>query len=380
VPNWIRNVAELASIVAISSVATAQRVELVRALDGEGDEHAVGVAALADGCVVSGFVALDTKTDVALLERLDREGEVVWRRALPGGGDAALWNVVALPDGSFVAAGWSKSARGDLDAFCVRVSSAGDVAWSKSYEGAGDDRLWSLDLDGDTFVAAGECAAAGRSSALVLRIGLDGELRERRTHGEAEVERVFAVQCTPDHGYVLAGLAGSGPREGPDFDARIAAYDSKGAPLWKRDWGGAGFDVAHDIARGSDGTLHVVGYTDAGKGRGTDVFLLTLSAGGEIASSHTNGSAFDDRAVHLEMLKDGATAIVGYTRRADDSDIVVRLVDRTGVSTWEQRFGGREQELGRSLAAAPDGTLFVVGHSRSYGPRERSMLIRLGLS
>ncbi|MCE9594735.1 MAG: hypothetical protein K8S98_11130 [Planctomycetes bacterium] len=369
-----------AFVLASGGPATAtQRVELARALGDAGDEHGVGLAPLDAGCVVSGWVALDAHVEAGLLERLDLRGDVVWRRTFPGGDDAALWSVAELPSGGFVAAGWSKSARGDLDAFCVRTSATGDLLWTRSYEAPGDERLWSLDVTSDGFVAAGETAASGRSCAFVLRLGLDGIERERRTHGEAEVERVFAVRAQNDGGYVLAGLAGSGPPEGPGFDARIAAYDAGGRRTWKRDFGGAGFDVAHDVERAADGTLRVVGYTDVGGEHGIDAFLLTLAKDGSVVSTHTYGGPRDDRVVHCALLADGRAALIGYTRSADDWDIVVRLVDSTGASTWEQRFGGDEPELGRSIAAAPDGKVWVVGHSRSYGPRERLLLLRFAV-
>lgn len=375
----IRNAVICAALtLASTGTATAtQRLELARALGDAGDEHGVGLAPLDAGCVVSGWVGLDAHVEAGLLERLDLRGDVVWRRTFPGGDDAALWSVAELPSGGFVAAGWSKSTRGDLDAFCVRASATGEVLWTHSYEGPGDERLWSLDVTKDGFVAAGESAASGRSSAFVLRVGLDGAERERRNHGEAEVERVFSVRALDDGGYVLAGLAGSGPREGPGFDARIAAYDAGGRRTWKRDFGGAGFDVAHHVERASDGTFRVVGYTDVGGEHGIDAFLLTLAKDGSVVSTHTYGGVRDDRAVHCALLADGRVALIGYTRSADDWDIVVRVVDRAGTSTWEQRFGGDEPELGRSIAAAPDGKVWIVAHSQSYGARERLLLLRI---
>ena len=196
--------------------------------------------------------------------------------------------------------------------------------------------------------------------------------------GTASVERVFSIQALADGGYVLAGMSGSGPREGPGYDAKIARYDASGKLLWSRAWGGAGFDVGHDVRRLDSGDFLVTGYTDAGAGKGTDVFLLKLSPKGEVVWSRRYGGPRDDRGVHLAPLAGGGAAIAGYSQStSDDWDIVVRGTSGDGEELWSRRLGGAGNELGRAVVAMGNGGLIVVGHSQSYGPLERILLIRL---
>lgn len=357
----------------------APRMTLMRALDGTLDDFGVSVAPLRDGSLISGFTAVDPHHDDALLLRVDRQGRERWRHVVPAGGDGALWSVCALDDGGMVAAGWMRSPRGDLDALLLRADSLGTILWQHAYGTGCNERLWSLVALPDGFLAAGESADSLHSTGFVLRTDLEGRERFQRTPGEADVERMFAVQALPDGGYALAGLAGHGPRESAGYDAQITCYDGAGRRRWKRSWGGPGFDVAHDLRRLPDGRFVVVGYTDAGAGRGTDAFLLVVSANGEVGSESTYGSPRDDRAVHVAIRPGGGFAFVGYSRRGEtDWDIAVRATDERGALVWEQFLGGPAPEVGRALAFGLDGELTVVGHSRSYGPHERIVLARIG--
>src|SRR6185436_8158947 len=106
------------------------------------------------------------------------------------------------------------------------------------------------------FVAAGEALAQdGTSKMLVLRTDLEGKESERFTLPGAPVERAFSVQALADGGWAVSGQSGSGPKEGPGYDARVVRCDAEGKVIWSRSWGGAGFDVGHDLRRLDDGFL-----------------------------------------------------------------------------------------------------------------------------
>ncbi|HZE88029.1 MAG TPA: hypothetical protein VE404_00710 [Verrucomicrobiae bacterium] len=355
------------------------RAEVVRPLAGTQADSGVSILSVGEDLLIAGYTSAAGE-DAGLLLRVSATGDEIWRAALPCGGDGAVWSIQPLGDGTFAGAGWTKSAAGDLDAMLVRFDAAGKVIWQTAYAGPLKERLWSLQVDRRGLLAAGEAAAPdGTSQGLVIRTDLDGREIFRRTTGSAPSERDFSVQALDDGGYVLAGMSGSGPREGPGYDARITRYGASGELIWSRAWGGAGYDVAHDVHRKDDGGFLVTGYTAAGDSRGTDVFLLDLSPAGEIVWSRTYGGPRDDRAVHLALLPDGGAAIAGYSQsESGDWDIVLRVTAEGGAESWSRRFGGRGNELGRSVLAGPGGSLTVLGHSQSYGPLERILLVRLG--
>lgn len=358
------------------------RVTVARPLPGGASDFGVSVLPLGDDALIAGF-SESGESDAGLLLRVGPTGEEIWRRDLASGGDGAVWSLRALGDGTFAGAGWAKSPTGDLDAMLVRADAAGKVVWQTSYHGPNKERLWSLAVVPQGLLAVGEVVeASGASGAFMLRTDLEGkEIARIPVPAKAPVERAFSVQAMAGGGFVVAGLSGSGPREGAGYDARIVRCNEAGAPIWSRSWGGPGFDVAHDLRVLDDGGVLVTGYTDAGEGKGTEVFLLRLSPGGEVVWSRTYGGPGDDRAVHLDLLTGGRAAIAGYSRSGagGDWDVVVRIVESDGAPLRVERFGGSGDEIGRSVAVTADGGLTVVGHSQSYGPRERILFLRLRL-
>jgi|KBSSwiStaDraftv2_1062776.scaffolds.fasta_scaffold39384_4 hypothetical protein len=361
-----------------AGMAADMRVTLVRPLESPAAEFGVSAIPVGSDLLIAGYTE-SNGSDSSLLLRVGASGDVLWRQAWPEGKDGALWSLRPVGDGTFAGAGWTTSSAGDLDAMLLRVGADGRLLWRKEYPGPGKERLWSVDVTPRGLIAAGESVAGdGTSKMLVLRVDLDGKEIARLALDGAPVERAFSIQATSDGGFALAGQSGSGPREGPGYDAKIVRCDAAGKPVWSRTWGGPNYDVGHDLRRLDDGGFLVAGYTDQGAGHGTDVVLLRLSAAGEVTWARTEGGSGDDRAVHLGRLPDGDVAVAGYSRTAGgDWDIVLRVFTPDGAPRWERRFGGAGDELGRSVVATPDGALAVVGHSRSYGSFERILLVRL---
>lgn len=353
------------------------RTVLVRPLPSAAADFGVSAVPLGGDLLIAGYSEAEGKGRPLAL-RVGPSGDEVWRRVLPEPGDGAIWSLEPVGDGTFAGAGWSTSPAGDLDAMLLRLGADGTLLWRKTYAGPGRERLWSLAVTPRGFLAAGETLAAdGTSKMLVLRTDLDGREIARFSPAGAPVERAFSVQALPDGGWALSGQSGSGPKEGPGYDAKVIRCDAAGRLVWSRTWGGKGFDVGHDLRRLDDGFL-VAGYTDAGGDRGAEVFLLKLSEEGEVLWSRTDGGPGDDRAVHLELLPDREIAVAGYSRAGTQGwDIVLRVFSPDGEPRWAQRFGGTGDELARTIVAFPDGGLTLVGHSRSYGPTERILLVRL---
>ena len=91
------------------------RVALVRPLPGSQADFGVSVVPLDDDFLISGFSDAGGD-DSGLLLRVSATGDEIWRHALPGGGDGAIWCLRAIGDGTFAGAGWMKTPAGDLDA------------------------------------------------------------------------------------------------------------------------------------------------------------------------------------------------------------------------------------------------------------------------
>ena len=81
------------------------------------------------------------------------------------------------------------------------------------------------------------------------------------------------------------------------------------------------------------------------------------------------GGKEDDVAWVPVALPDGGLTVFGYTnsKGAGSGDAWVLRLDADGRLLWDKTFGGKEPDLAATLVALPDGGLTVLGYTNSKG-------------
>lgn len=123
--------------------------------------------------------------------KLDAQGNLVWQRPL-GGTDTDLGrDIIELADGSYVAAGASRSSDVDVsdtfigqDMWVIKLSSAGDLLWQKAIGGSGTDSGFSVGMLSD-----GSLVLCGYSWST------DGDLSGQLNRGKSDI---WAVKLAPE--------------------------------------------------------------------------------------------------------------------------------------------------------------------------------------
>lgn len=95
----------------------------------------------------------------------------------------------------------------------------------------------------------------------------------------------------------------------------------------------------------------------------------------------TIGTASDDKLSAAAQVGGGDFIVVGNTRRTrtGSHDAWVARLRADGMPVWRRDFAGRANDQLRDVVAAPDGGVFVAGHTRSRGAGESDLwLARLG--
>ena len=196
-----------------------------------------------------------------------------WSRGFPSIVGSYVWTITAVVDssngivvgGTFCCptdfGGGAVSPAGGCDAFLVAYTAAGAFRWQKLIGSTGDDNVFR-----SASAANGDILAAGRIS------------------GPAD----FGDG-------VKGGLGGK--------DAFILRVSSTGSTIWSRVVGGAGDDWSSAVVERDDGSVILGGgfRSQASFGTdvlislgGSDIFLLTLSAGGSPLSTRSIGGSLDD--------------------------------------------------------------------------------------
>ena len=146
---------------------------------GTGDDHFTDVVATDDGVVVTGYtdsVDGDFRTTHfgkdALLAGISSDGALLWTKCLGGSGDDFFDAATLGLDGTIVVVGRTSSPDGDFpdphdgaNALIAAFSQDGQLAWSYTFGGSGDDEFSAVATTGE-----GKFFVAGSTSSM------DGDL------------------------------------------------------------------------------------------------------------------------------------------------------------------------------------------------------------
>jgi Beta-propeller repeat len=349
-------------------------------------------------------------TDIFLL-KLDANGTPLWSRRFGGAGDDVGYGVAvdgsgnAYLTGSFQGAvnfgsGLLASA-GGADAFVLKVDTAGNTLWSRSFGAAGDDVGNGVAVDGagnayltGSFHGAvdfgtGALASAGGSDVFVVKLDSNGNtLWSRRFGGSADgVGNGVALDGSGNpyltgsfHGAVDLGSGPLASAGGADIFA--LKLDTTGATVWSRAFGGPSDDLGSSVAVDGSGNAYLTGSfqgaVDFGAGPltsagGTDIFLLKLDPTGSPSWSNVYGGPSNDLGSAVTLDGTGNAYLTGSFQGLVDfgagplassggMDVFLAKVDSNGATIAAQDMGGAAADAGQAVVPDTSGNAYLTGY------------------
>ena len=126
-----------------------------------------------------------------------------------GGGDDRGKAIRQLADGGFIISGYTNSfGAGDLDFYLVRTDAAGNELWHKTYGGSGTDYCYAVEVTPDSgFVMVGRTGSfgAGNDDMYVVRTDSHGDSLWTWTYGGPQNDWATDVKITPKGDYLITG-------------------------------------------------------------------------------------------------------------------------------------------------------------------------------
>jgi hypothetical protein len=342
------------------------------------------------------------------LLKLNADGNIEWQRTYGGSKDDRGQQVIQTSDGGFAIAGYAMSDDGDAsnnegfhDNWILRLDSAGEILWEKSFGFSGHDHSYDLveTPDGGIFFTGfldvtssnGE-GSTNKSSGLTrhgvgefwgTKLDTSGNIEWRKFFGGTNNDRSFGVINANDGGYILAGAS-----ESDDFDISnpkgsydfwVVKVDKNGNLEWERSFGGTGIDQGQDITKTADGNYVVVGNTFSAdtqvtKNNGaSDIWFIKISDSGELIWERTYGGSGFDAAHSVNLTSNGGFIISGNSKSSDkdasenqgENDFWVLTTDTNGNIVNEFSLGGTGLDFAYDAIQANDGSIMLVGETAS---------------
>ena len=188
----------------------------------DGGYLAAGSTRSADGDV-SGYHGIEDGWVV----KLDKDGNKLWQKTLGGANADGIKSIIVTPDGGYMTAGVTKSNDGDVsgnhgegDAWMVKLDKDGNILWQKALGGSEWETAYSTAStpDGGYVIAANTRSNDGDVSgfhggeyfdAWVVKLDKEGNKLWQKALGGSAEDDAMSVITTVNGGYVIAGSTNS---------------------------------------------------------------------------------------------------------------------------------------------------------------------------
>ncbi|MEZ4381974.1 MAG: hypothetical protein R3A79_11555 [Nannocystaceae bacterium] len=344
--------------------------------DGSYDGCVAGCGALGPRCgdgVTNGPEACDDGDDVqgnGCNVDCRESGSEVWTETYTGrdAGDALAHGVAVDHDGNVIVVGEQFVVGQGANMWIGKFTAAGELLWSQTLVGNGSSadiaRAVAVDSSGD-YVVVGELAVDGEGGNFWVRKMDPGgeEIWTDVYNGPSDLgDSANAVAIDGEdeiwvvgEEYKLIGLK----------NAVVRKYAADGTLLWDDVYDHkAGNDRAHGVTVLSDDTAVVVGsvYEPIGL---ADLWVRRYTATGTVYwEKQWDNAAGNDIIRAVARDADDGVLLVGEVYEPIGlANIWTRKLTDNGIEMWTQVYdsAGSDNDIGRGVAVAPDGTIVVAG-------------------
>lgn len=265
--------------------------------------------------------------------------------SLGGNYGSEFYDVEEVEDG-YVVIGESTSTESHLfenkeyhDSYIIKYDKRGNIVWKNNFAGNNDDYFRDVEktLDGGYIVVGcfyssdiEDMPNHGHHDGIIMKFDKDGNLIWRKNYGGNGFDYFENVVLTSDGGFIIAGLTTSTDIKeivynGGTADGLVVKYDKDGNIVWQKNVGGNGYDYFLGGVESSEDGIIAVGYT-------------------------------------------GSSNISGITTNGYDGYIV--KIDKDGNTVWQKNYGGNNTDYFRNIASNDQGVFAVVGFSQSTDMEE----------
>lgn len=303
-------------------------IQWQKTMGGSGNDNLNDVQVTSDGGFIVGGYSdsgiSGNKTTASLgyndmwIIKFDAYGNVLWQKSHGSAAHDILNEMKQTNDGGYILGGHIYSyfssipnvtLYGAYDFFAIKIDANGNLQWQKTYGGASDDYIESLQQTTDGGYILGGYSTSNISGLKtensnggangdywIVKTDVSGNIQWQNTIGGSSLEWLKTVEQTLDGGYILGGYSFS-PISGDKTESNLGSGDfwivktnDVGSIQWQKTLGGSGMDIFASIQQLADGSYIMGGYsasnisgdkTENSKGE-EDFWIVKLSDPGAV--------------------------------------------------------------------------------------------------
>ncbi len=314
--------------------------------------------------IITGRAEDKNDSDLFLL-CIDGNGEVIFSKTFGGKGEDIGKAVINLSDGYLVVGYTSSYGKGGTDTWLVKVDKNGTEIWNKTYGGDGYEKGMTLIRCDDGYLIAGSTTSYskdGSTDAWLVKVDKNGNEIWNKTYGGDGYDEFRSGKALKDGEIVLAGMTSSYKTKG-DMDAWIVWIDGNGMEIRNSTYGEDHMDLFNDVAVENEKII-AVGHSECKEDKWSG--LVVITDGNETYLNRLEG----DKSTGLSsIVRVGdfcyAVGYEGVFGSGEDNLLLVKI-NESGKIIWRKTFGGRFEDAGVWICGYKN-LLYLVGYKDRYG-------------
>lgn len=300
----------------------------------------------------------------------------IWANKFQSTGDNSdrLYKIAPAGNGDFVATGYTTREGNYRDIFTVKLNSAGDSIWSRSWNGLenGNDEasLVITDVLGNTYVAGFTDAGNKQDDIVLLKYDANGTLLWDTTWNSSAYLDDYPTGLALDGNanVLICGIAEPDTITGSNDYITLKIAPSGGL-LWQNQYSRptitGGKDEANAIVVDASGNVYVTGRSS----NGLDDDFVTIKYDGNTGTAlwtqlYNSGNG-DDRAADIALDNAGNVVVVGRNDNGNNDDIRILKYSAAGILQWSRFYNGPSNQNDRGLKITTDlsNNVYVAGQT-----------------
>lgn len=201
------------------------------------------------------------------LVKIDPNGNLLWEYTYGGNDLERSGSLVEAGNGDILIAGSTKSfGAGNWDGWVLRLDADGNILWQKTFGGSSSDFFADfLETTGQDLILVGNTNSfgAGSSDGWVLRLSSAGEPLWQKSFGTNRSESTYTVIADAQGNLIVAGEAYFLTTGSIVSDGWMFKLDLNGNLIWEQAIGGRGYETFLELASTSSESLVAAGYSSS---------------------------------------------------------------------------------------------------------------------
>jgi ribosomal protein S11 len=294
------------------------------------------------GFIAAGFSdKASSNSPAALITITDGNGTLI-KSATYGGSGNYSQAFCVLPhenaDSGYLVSGYiMKSGRVDRDILLLKIKNNGDLVWQKSIGAISSDPYDTLNEAAYSIIAAADSGyyltgtvngsfSTGQGKIFLMKVSPRGDSLWTKTF----VTGIgYSLTLTNDGGIAIGGTI----QETSNSDIIIIKTDAEGNFLWRKTFGGSGFEYGANMIETSDGGFAITGITSSSGAGYDDIYLVKTNSSGVLEWDHTYGGSDIDQGYGIVQQSDGGYNLTGLSNTGG-SFIYLNKTSSDGTQIW----------------------------------------------